>query len=73
MEIEKHIEVFRNIVDKYKLKEKAEEISNFIASGSEVYPEDFALKFGMSKDEAEIFLTFIKKGIKFKEKHIDKK
>lgn len=35
--------------------------------------KEFAPKYNMKEEEAQIFLSFIMKGIEFKEKHIDKK
>ena len=77
MEIEEHRDEFLKIIDKYSLQEedKAEEIAVFLTSGDgkEVSAREFASKFGMSVDEAVIFLSFIHKGVKFKEENIDKK
>ncbi len=73
MEIENVVEDFKEIIDKYSLKEKAEEISSFLTSGKCVSVDEFASEFGMEKKEAEVFLKFIEKGLRFKEKHIDGK
>jgi Cft2 family RNA processing exonuclease len=70
-------EQFQQIIQKYNLDEekKAKEISQFLTKSSKnkITPKEFASKFKMQEEEATIFLKFIKEGIKFKEKHIDKK
>jgi len=74
MELQKHKEEFENIVKKYKLDEqdKAQEIANFLTKGNSISYKEFATLFAMSEDEAKTFLSFIQKGIEYKEEHIDK-
>lgn len=73
MELGKHKEEFEKIVKKYDLTEEgtAQDIANFLTSQSVVSYEEFAKKFGMDSEDAKIFLSFIHKGIQFKEEHID--
>jgi len=75
--LETHREEFKNIISKYNLmtQERATEIANFLTSqkGGAVSAEEFAKKYNMESHEAYIFLSFIQKGIKFKEEHLDKK
>ncbi|PLW79741.1 hypothetical protein C0585_06160 [Candidatus Woesearchaeota archaeon] len=77
MEIEEHRDEFLKIIDRYDLQkeDKAEEIAVFLTNGkeNEISAREFASKFCMSVDEAVIFLSFIHKGVKFKEENIDKK
>lgn len=70
----KHRQEFDRIVNKYKLqdKDKAEEVAKFLTKGEKINAKEFATLFAMSEDEAVIFLSFIQKGIKFKEEHMDK-
>ena len=75
--LEEHREEFKKIISKYNLmtQDKAEGIAKFLI-GSEsgnVSVKDFAEKYLMDEHEAYIFLSFIHKGIKFKEDHLDKK
>lgn len=66
---------FEKIVKKYNLQDtdKAEEISKFLLSGKKISFKEFAVLFAMDEDEAKIFLSFILKGIEFKENYLDKK
>lgn len=76
-ELEKHKEDFKNIVSKYGLshEDKAYEIARFLtkAEGGVVSALEFSILFGMTESEAETFLSFIDKGLRFKEEHLDKK
>lgn len=77
MDLEKHKKEFEEIIKKYRLftTEKAQEIGAFLTKnkGQKVSVEVFANKYSMTQQEAKIFLSFIQKGIEFKEKHLDKK
>lgn len=76
MDIEKHRDEFLSIIEKYNLQDadKAEEIAVFLTktSGGKVDSDEFAKSFAMDEYEAKIFLSFIHKGIQFKEKHMTK-
>jgi hypothetical protein len=74
MDLEKHKQEFENIIKKYNLssQEKANEIAIFLTK-NEIDIKEFATLFNMDKEDAIIFLSFIQKGIEYKEKHIDKK
>ena len=75
MEIAEHKKEFDRITEKYCLKdpEKAEEIANFLLKQKKISAEEFAKYFAMSEKDAKIFLSFIEKGISFKENVLDKK
>jgi len=72
MDIKKHKEEFDKIIDKYNLgsEEKAEEIAKFLTDSKkdQVSAKEFATLFGMEVSGAVTFLSFIEKGIKFREK-----
>lgn len=72
MDILEHGEKFNEIIRKYNFDspEKAEEISDFLTDNKNhdnVSAEEFAKLFAIEEEEAIIFLSFIKKGIEFKE------
>ncbi len=74
--LDQHKKDFQEIIEKYNLsgKDKAEEIARFLtkSENSVVDSHEFAILFSMTETEAETFLSFISKGIQFKEEHIDK-
>lgn len=74
MDNEEHIREYKRIIAKYSLGEecKAEEIAIFLTKkGTErVYADEFATLFGMKRGEAVIFLSFIEKGIQFRNRHM---
>lgn len=76
MEIEnltQHKQKFQKIVKKYNLDQpkKAEKISKYLTSEKNITLKNFSEKFSIPESESEIFLTFIHKGIQFKEQSID--
>lgn len=75
MDIALHKREFDAIVEKYGLRDesKALEIAEFLTShkGESVSAKEFADLFAMTSEEAVVFLSFIQRGIKFKEQHID--
>ena len=72
MEIEEHHKQFKEIITKYNLSDelKADKISHYLTNidKQNVSANDFANKFSIKEEEAKIFLSFIEKGLKFKEK-----
>ena len=76
MNIEEHHKQFETIAAKYGLKteEKAGEIADFLVShpAGKVSAKAFAEQFGMSEDEAILFLSFVDKGLRFKEGVVDR-
>ncbi|MBD3164792.1 hypothetical protein GF323_06350 [Candidatus Woesearchaeota archaeon] len=74
--LKKHKEEFERIIRKYNLKEKekAAEIADFLTKshGKKISAKEFAKLFGMSEQEAVIFLSWIQKGIKFKEENMNR-
>ena len=70
-DIAEHKERFEAIAVKYGLRneEKAGEIADFLTkprNDSKVAVHEFASLFGMSEEEAEDFLSFIDRGLRFK-------
>ncbi len=65
MEIEKHHKQFKEIISKYNLEEKAEHIAHEVA-GKTINVSEFAKKHEMQIKEAQLFLSFLQKGIDFK-------
>jgi hypothetical protein len=76
-DIKKHKDLFEAIAEKYHLKneQKAGEIADFLTThpAGKTSVKAFSEKFGMSETEALVFLSFIDKGLRFKEMHMDKK
>ena len=74
MNVKDHAKKFKDIIQKYHLdeKNKAEEISNFLTKSNQksVSAKEFAKLFAMTEKEAVIFLSFIERGIKFREKNL---
>lgn len=72
MNIEEHAKKFREIVEKYGFDEesKAEDLSNFLLKEKTVNAKDFAKLFAMEESDAQIFLSFIAKGIHYKQHHM---
>jgi len=66
-DIEKHVEAYQRILKEYSLAEKADEIAEFLTSNV-TNSEEFSKLFNVAKDDAEIFLSFIKKGLSFRDK-----
>jgi len=76
-DIQTHKQDFDTVIEKYDLRdgEKADEIAKYLTSHKEgvVSLDEFASLFGMEKEDAHTFLSFIARGLKFKEEHIDNK
>ena len=70
MDIKQHAKQFKKIINKYNLDAKAEEISHFLTKQNSVSAKEFAKLFAMTEKEAVIFLSFIERGIKFREKNL---
>ena len=77
MDLLEHKKKFEEIVRKYKLQEteKAEEIAKYLVKngGGKISLKEFSTLFAMNEEDAKNFLSFIQKGIVFKEEYIDKK
>jgi hypothetical protein len=71
MDIARHKQEFDKVIAKYNLAEKADEISDYIIKTKKIKVFEFATLFNIDEKDAEILLSFIDKGIKFKEKYID--
>jgi len=76
-EIQKHKDEFEKIAIKYDLRKekKAGEIADFLTThpAGKTSVKEFSSTFGMSEAEALVFLSFIDKGLRYKEMHIDNK
>jgi hypothetical protein len=76
MDVEEHHRRFEAIAEKYGLRseEKAGEIADFLVSRArgKVSSEEFSVLFGMSEEEAVVFLSFIDRGLRFKEGSSDR-
>jgi len=70
MTIETEYQNWKSIIKKYNFdnEEKALEIAEYLTKSKIVSPKEFATLFITSESEAELFLRFIEKGIRFKEK-----
>lgn len=75
MEIFEHKKKFDEIVKKYGLNEsdKAKEIADYLIKTQKINMKEFSTLFVISEDDAKIFLSFLRKGLDFKEEYIDKK
>ena len=73
MDLKEHKKAFEKIIKKYGLadEQKADEISKFLTKGEKISYKEFATLFNISEEDSKIFLSFIYKGIEFKESHID--
>ena len=74
MDIATHKRKFEEVVLKYHFneKDKAEEIAKFLTRNlhDRVSPDEFAILFAMQKEDADIFLTFIEKGLEYHERGV---
>ncbi|MEC8220732.1 MAG: hypothetical protein VX028_01560 [Nanoarchaeota archaeon] len=64
-----HKKAFDEIIKKYNFAEegRAQELANFLAKpNQQISHKEFAQLFGMSEEEAQVFLSFIQKGLDFK-------
>lgn len=71
MDIAEHKKKFDLVVKKYNLTSdtKAEEIATFLTSkknGEKISSEEFATLFAMDEADAKVFLSFIEKGLEFR-------
>lgn len=75
MDTEQHYKEFMDIIRKYGLdsSDKADEIAHLLtdAKKGSMTPKEFSVHFGMTEHEAAVFLSWIEKGLNFKEKNID--
>lgn len=64
-----HKKAFDEIIKKYNFAEegRAQELANFLARpNQQISHKEFGQLFGMSEEEAQVFLSFIQKGLDFK-------
>jgi hypothetical protein len=71
MDIQIHKQEFDRVIRKYNLKDKADEIADYITKRKNIDPKEFAVLFNIDVQDAQVLLSFIDIGLKFKEKHID--
>ena len=69
MDLTEHKKEFEKVVKKYNLGEnqKLDEIISYILKTQKINSNEFAKLFAMEERDAQIFLSFIEKGLKFKE------
>ena len=67
MNVEEHAKAFREIISRHKLEDKAEEISEYLIKSKGLKVGEFASKYNLNDEEAFIILTFVEKGIKWRE------
>jgi len=69
-----HKKEFDKIIEKYNFNEegKAEELAAYLTKqhGKIISTKEFSTLFAITEDEAKTFLSFIEKGIKFKENNL---
>jgi len=74
-DIKAHKQAFDDIIKRYNLSDdqKAGEVADFLTKQKEtvVSIEEFSKYFAMEEDDARIFLSFIMRGIRFKEDNLD--
>ncbi|MBN1274969.1 hypothetical protein JXA12_01630 [Candidatus Woesearchaeota archaeon] len=77
MDLEEHHHQFEAIAERHGLKneEQAGRIADFLVShpAGKVSAPEFSEEFGMSEEEAVVFLSFIDRGLRFKERVVDRK
>lgn len=66
MELKKHAGEFKRIVEEYKLADKAEEIAEYMTKHQKISVKEFATLFNMKERDAQLFVSFISRGIKFR-------
>lgn len=64
---------FKQIIKKYKLEDKAEEIAQYITSKDKSHfsADDFAKKFNIKKEHAQHILDTIYKAVELREKWLN--
>lgn len=73
--LDNHKKEFERIIQENNLntEEKASQIANYVTGKQTISAEEFSAEFGIPLEDSKTFLSFIKKGISFKEEHVDKK
>ena len=71
MDLNTHRQEFEKVVVKYQFndKDKAEEIAKYLTRNLniQISSKEFAILFAMQEEDAVIFLSFIQKGLEFRE------
>jgi hypothetical protein len=72
MDMEMHAKKFQEIIEKYNLTERADEIADCMTADdvSVISAQEFAQRFEMDIEDARTFLDFIVKGIQFRKKNL---
>ncbi|MFW5704864.1 MAG: hypothetical protein ACOCXG_03385 [Nanoarchaeota archaeon] len=70
MNLEQHKKEFEKIVKKYNLGEnqKLDEIISYILKTQKINSDEFAKLFAIEEKDAQVFLSFIEKGLEFKKR-----
>ncbi|MGM5485217.1 MAG: hypothetical protein ACQEP1_05085 [Nanobdellota archaeon] len=66
MDINEHKKKFDEVIRKYGLEEKADEIADYVLKKGNVEVDEFAKLFNIEVEDAKILLSFIEKGINFR-------
>lgn len=73
MDTQEHKQAFDRVVAKYNLadEKKAGEVADFLTKHKvrEFSTKEFADAFGMDPEDANVFLSFIQKGLSFREQY----
>ena len=67
MDIEEHHKAFLKIIEKYHLKDHADRLADYITHSDNSSIDRFSKEFDVPIDEATMFISFIEKGLSFKE------
>ena len=72
MDLDEHKKKFQEVVKRYNLdrEDTAREISLYLTQTPKISVSNFSEEFNIDLDDAKIFLSFIVKGIEFKEKNL---
>lgn len=70
-QLKEHKAAFDEIVKKYNFaqEERAQELATFLTKprkDDKISSDEFATLFGMSQEEASVFLSFVQMGLEFK-------
>lgn len=61
---------FRNIIKKYNLDTRADEVTEYLFSGT-ISAKQLSTKFDIEEKDAQIIIDTVKQAIAFKEKYLD--
>ena len=75
MDLLEHKKEFDRIVKENNFfdENKAKNLAQFLTKQNQISIKDFSKKFNLSEKDSKLFLTFVHKGIQFKQEYIDRK